>query len=68
MLCGCGFFGWLVWVGGFLAVFFVCFFFLNIIRKNHLIRHWNGLPWEGVEFPSLDVFKRHMDLALEDIV
>jgi len=42
------------------------------IRKNFFIRqvvkHWNRLPREVVEPPSLEVFKRHADMALRDMV
>jgi len=42
------------------------------IRKNFftegVVRHWNTLPREGVESPSLELFKKGVDVALQDIV
>ncbi|KFV57524.1 hypothetical protein N328_03444, partial [Gavia stellata] len=46
------------------------------IRKNifpervvrHWMKHWQRLPREVVESPSLEVFKEHVDEALWDMV
>ncbi|KFV43386.1 hypothetical protein N341_08494, partial [Tyto alba] len=42
------------------------------IRKNffteRVIKHWNRLPREVVELPYLEGFKRHIDVALKDLV
>ncbi|PKU37414.1 hypothetical protein llap_12287 [Limosa lapponica baueri] len=42
------------------------------IRKNfyteRVMKPWNGLPREAVEAPSLEVFKRWVDIELRDMV
>jgi len=42
------------------------------IRKNFFIKrfvkHWNRLPREVVDSPSLEIFKRGVDVALRDMV
>ena len=42
------------------------------IRKNFstttCFKHWNRLPKEVVESPSLQVFKRHVDVVLRNMV
>ncbi|KGL90007.1 hypothetical protein N301_04698, partial [Charadrius vociferus] len=42
------------------------------IRKKfftlRVVKHWNGLPREAVDAPSLEVFKARLDVALGNLV
>ncbi|PKU48701.1 hypothetical protein llap_1025 [Limosa lapponica baueri] len=42
------------------------------IRMNYfterVVRHWNSLPREAVKLPSLEVFKKRVDVALQGML
>ncbi|KFV75055.1 hypothetical protein N307_14642, partial [Dryobates pubescens] len=45
-------------------------FELDIRRKffpKRVVRHWNGLPRDAVDVPSLEVFKARLDEALSSL-
>ena len=46
--------------------------FRSDIRKKYftmrVVRHWNRLPREAVDGPSLEVFKARLDGALSNLV
>ncbi|KFQ62483.1 hypothetical protein N334_03275, partial [Pelecanus crispus] len=46
-------------------------FRLDIRKKfftGRVVRHWNRLPREAVDAPSLEVFKARLDWALSNVV
>ncbi|KGL99475.1 hypothetical protein N301_15355, partial [Charadrius vociferus] len=48
-----------------------CRFSLDIRKKfftMRVVRHWNRLPREAVDAPSLEVFEARLDGALSNLV
>ena len=41
---------------------------LGKISPQKVVRHWNRLPMEVVESPSLGMFKNCVNVALRDVV
>jgi len=51
-------------------LFLLLFFFksMNRLVTIKTVRHWNRLPREVVEAPSLDIFKVRQDGALSNLI
>ncbi|KFV70215.1 hypothetical protein N307_05372, partial [Dryobates pubescens] len=46
-------------------------FRVNVRKKfftMRVVRHWNRLPREAVEAPSLEIFKARLDVALGNLL
>jgi len=40
----------------------------KVFFTGGVVKHWNRVPREVVETPSLEVFKKRVDVALQDTV
>jgi len=40
----------------------------NNFFSGRAVMHWHRLPWEVMEVPSLEVFKKGVDVTPRDIV
>ena len=40
----------------------------NDLFSERVVRHWHRLPRDLVESPSLEMFKKHRDVTLKDVV